>query len=97
MKKRRPRGRDYVDDVGEVFRDYAYEDGRECIAGDLANLGAEEAARQFRKTEELLRGLLYTADDALGWGAVMVLGDAKQLAREAAERAEKYAERTDNE
>ncbi len=84
-------GEGFADEVGSLFEMWSWEDGRECLAADLAKHGAEEMARQFRQAEDLLEGLELAAEQAVGFGAYIVLGDAKKHAARAREIAEGYA------
>ncbi len=83
-------GEGFAEEVGSLFEMWSWADGRECLAADLAEYGAEEMVRQFRRAEDLLRGLEYTAEEAVGLGAYLVLGDAKKHAARAREIAEGY-------
>jgi len=66
-------GGGFAAEVGSLFELWNAPDGREWV-------GAEEMARQFQQAEDLLDGLKYTAERAVGYGAYIVLGDAKRLA-----------------
>lgn len=82
----------YVEDVGGVF--YAYsetEDGRECIGGDLAEIGADEMARQFAEAEKFFRGFLDVAEN-VSYAVYILVGEAKDRARLARKAAESYTE-----
>ncbi len=70
-------GEGFADEVGSLFEMWAWADERECLAADLEEHGAEEMARQFRQAEDLLEGLESTAEQAVGFGAYIVFGDAK--------------------
>jgi hypothetical protein len=80
----------YVDDVGGVFTAYQYDDGRECIGGDLADIGAVEMARQFAEAEEFFRGFLSAAEH-VNYGVYILVGEAPDRAKLARAAAEKYA------
>ena len=84
-------GAGFVDELGPLFNMWGDEEGRECLRADLANAGAEEMARQFRKTAHLLDGLAAHAEHFIGFGAARVLTDARWLAEEACVIAEDYA------
>jgi len=85
------RARGFVEDLGPLFDKWTYADGRECLSLDLYERGAEEMAREFRQAEDLLTGLEQTADTAVGFGAYIVLGDAKRHAARARKVCEQYA------
>ena len=81
----------YVDDVGSVFYMYhEHEDNRECICADLADAGADAMARQFDQAEDILRGLLGSAEH-ISLGFYLCVSDALDRARTAREAAERYA------
>ncbi len=84
-------GEGFAEEVGSLFEMWSWADGRECLAADLAEHGAEEMARQFRQAEDLLEGLESTAEQAVGFGTYIVLGEAKKQAAKAREIAEGYA------
>jgi hypothetical protein len=81
----------FVEEVGSLFEPWRWADGRECLSGDLSGYGAEEMARQFRRAEALLAGLESAAEQAVGYGALLVFGDAKEHAARARRIAEGYA------
>ena len=85
------RGAGFVDELGPLFNMWGDGEGRECLRADLANAGAEEMARQFRKTAQLLDGLAVQAEHFIGFGAARVLTDARWAAEEACVIAEDYA------
>jgi hypothetical protein len=73
----------YVDDVGGIFTAYnAHEDGRECIGGDLAEIGAAEAARQFAEAEAFFRGFLSAAEH-VNYAVYILAGEALDRAKHA--------------
>jgi hypothetical protein len=78
----------FVEELGPLFYSWDYEDGRECLTSDLSRYGAEEMARQFRQAEHLVEGLEFAAEQAVGFGAFLVFGEAKRHAA----RARKIAE-----
>lgn len=81
----------YVDDVGGVFPSfYRWEDSRECITADLAGEGAEEMARQFGQAEDILLGLLRSAE-SVNLGFYLCVSEALDRARAARKAAEPYA------
>jgi hypothetical protein len=84
------RGAGFVDEIGPLFNMWGDREGRECLQADLANAGAEEIARQFRKTAQLLDGLAVQAEHFIGFGAARLLTDARWAAEEACVIAEDY-------
>lgn len=84
-------GAGFVEDLGSLFRMWEDQEGRECLAADLAEAGAGEMARQLRKTAQLVDGLAAGAEDFIGFGAARVLTDARRAAEEACAIAEYYA------
>ncbi len=83
--------RGFAEEVGSLFTMWEWADGRECLSSDLSEYGAEEMARQFRQAEDLLEGLEFTAEQAVGYGAYLVFGEAKKHAAKARLVAEGYA------
>jgi hypothetical protein len=81
----------FAEDLGSLFGMWADPDGRECLAGDLAEEGAAAMAQEFRHAAELLDGLAEMAESVFGFGAYLVLLDARRHAREALAVAEAYA------
>jgi hypothetical protein len=79
----------YAHDMGEVFAPFGDDDWRECVEGDLAQIGAEEAVRQFRQAEYILEGFMHAANEVSDPLYVCV-SSAHTLAREAREAAEGY-------
>ena len=79
----------FVEDVGRFFTAFnTYQDGYECIGGDLAEEGAEEMARQFRDAEHFFEGMLY-ATERVSFAVYILMAEAKdraEMARKAAER-----------
>ena len=75
-----------------MFPDY-YEtdDARAALLGDLAELGPEETAREFRQAGAILEAFMRVAEETSIVCLYVVLGEAKFLAREARERAEAFA------
>ena len=63
----------------------------EAMAADMAVRGPEQMAREFKRVEELLRGLDSTAEDSLGLGASLILGEARALAELARHICEDHA------
>ena len=80
-------------DMADVFPAYDDVDARECIEGDFAALGAEDAARYFARAERILEGYMHAAEhqDACLYVA---LSEAKTRAEEARAVAEGYARAT---
>jgi hypothetical protein len=86
----------WVDEVGGLMCAYDYEDGRECIGGDLAEKGPAEMARQFTDPEKFIRGFLAAAEH-VNYAVYILTGDAmdravqahRALERRAAPRAER--------
>ena len=77
--------------MGGVFYAFnAYQDGYECIGGDLAEAGADEMAAQFKRAENILRGLLGSAEH-INLGVYLCVSDAVDRAKLAREAAERYA------
>jgi nucleoside-diphosphate-sugar epimerase len=62
-----------------------------CLSSDLSRYGAEEMARQFLQAEDLLEGLEFAAEQAVGFGAYLVFGEAKKHAAKARKIAEGHA------
>jgi hypothetical protein len=79
-----------VEELGRLFDLWGYPDEREAISADLARRTPEELAREFGRAEDLLRGLEYTAETAVGYGAFLILGEAKKLAATARYICESY-------
>jgi hypothetical protein len=80
----------FVEDVGSLFSAYVeQEDGRECIGGGLANLGPEEAARQFTRAERFFLGVVMAAEQ-LDYGIYLSACEAMDTARKARKVAENY-------
>jgi hypothetical protein len=75
-------GAGFVEDLGPLFEMWTELDGRECLSADLAEYGAEEMARQFRRAEDLLEGLELAAEQAVGFGAYIVLGRGEKARRQ---------------
>jgi hypothetical protein len=84
-------GAGFVEDLGPLFEMWGDVDGRECLAGDLAEMGAEQMEREFRHAVDLLDGLTDMAESTFGFGAMLVLADAKHHAKRAHRVAEGYA------
>ena len=54
---------DYAADVAAAFGPFRWDDQRECFEGDIARLGADEAARQFAQASAVLDGLCCAAEN----------------------------------
>ena len=80
---------DFAYEVAEAFHTFDGEEMRQCLRADIANLGAEEASRQFARAETILEGFLKSFQDDVA--LFMVLCEAKCIATEARRRAEDYA------
>jgi hypothetical protein len=74
--------------VAEVFAQEEAET-QACLRADLADLGAEEVARQFAEAEKILGRFLQSFEDDMC--LYMVLSRAKSMATEARMRSEAYA------
>ena len=74
----------------DLFGELADEETRGCIEMDLAEVPAEELAKQFRDACGVLEGLL-TAAEAANMPTYTVLADACRRAHEARRRAEAAA------
>jgi hypothetical protein len=81
----------FAEEVGSLFKLWESAEGRECLSSDLTRRGAEEMARQFLQAEDLLEGLESAAEQAVGFGAFIVFGEAKKHAAKARKIAEGYA------
>jgi hypothetical protein len=84
----------FVEDLGPLFKPWADADGRECLSADLAEKGAEEMAEELRQAERVIDGLHEMAEEAFGFGAFLILGDARAHAARARKVAEGYAKRS---
>jgi hypothetical protein len=78
----------FAEELVDLFATWGYM--RQELRDAFTQRGADEMARQFGIIEGVLHGLEYTAEDSLGLGAYVVLGDAKKLAEAAREVCERY-------
>ena len=79
----------FAAEMAAVFPTFAEDDAQECLQADMAQLGAEEAVRQFGLAEEILGGLLRSAE-CISVSLYICVSEAKSRAVEAREVAEKY-------
>jgi hypothetical protein len=81
----------FANDLAEVFRrPEDTEEHLECLRGDFATLGGEEALRQADEADQMLEGFMAATAD-INLPLYAALGCAKSLVEEARERAEGYA------
>jgi hypothetical protein len=81
----------FVSEVSELF-EMCGTDYQEAIGADLVKRTPEELAWEFRKAVDLFRGLEYTAESAVGYGAYLILGEARGLAEIAQYICEEHAQ-----
>jgi hypothetical protein len=70
---------EFAEELIKLF-DFAGWEMQEAMYADLVRRGPEEMEQQFAYAEALLRGLESTAEDSVGFGAYLILGEARQYA-----------------
>jgi hypothetical protein len=82
----------FAEEMAQVFPTFDDEEALECLTGDFAELGAEEAVRGFRQAEAILEGLMRSAE-SIGVPIYVALSEAKSRVKEARYVARRWAER----
>jgi hypothetical protein len=83
---------DLAKELAEHFDTWRVPGRYEELRAAFAERSAEEMAREFGRAEALLQGLEYTAEDYLGIGASLVLGEARQIAEYARSACERHVQ-----
>ena len=83
----------FAEDMAAVFSWAGeYADAQECAQADLADLGAENAVRQFAQADAILEGLERSAQ-SISVPLYFCLIEARGRAKEARRVAQRYAPR----
>ncbi len=85
----------FTEEIAAVFPSFPADDegAQELLQGDFRELGAEEAVREFTQAEEILEGLISSAE-SISVSLYVCLSEAKSRAVEARRVAQKYAQRS---
>jgi len=56
----------FVEEMAGLFSGFDTDEQRECLRGDLAELGADRAAREFAQAEKILGDYVNAAEHGSG-------------------------------
>lgn len=77
-------------DMGEVFAPFGDDDWGECVESDFVRLGAHQVVRELKQAEIILEGFAHASNE-VSTSLYICISSAMDLARQARERAERYA------